>query len=110
MRGLQGDGGGHVFLGQRRGLLRQGEHQIEIEIVEAGGMRHLGASDGLAPAVDAAQALQAVVAEALHADGQAVDAGGAVLTEARLLRAAGVGLQGDLRIGAQRQQGAQAGQ
>ncbi|MNO85271.1 hypothetical protein D3C76_766420 [compost metagenome] len=48
--------------------------------------------------MDAAEGLELVGLEALHADGQAVDAEPAVVGELGLLEGAGVGFQGDLDV------------
>jgi hypothetical protein len=53
--------------------------------------------------MDAAEPLQLVVVEALHAEGNAVDAGRQIAVETAVLDGAGIGFQRDLGIGSQRQ-------
>ena len=55
----------------------------------------------------AAQGLEVLVVEALHADRETGDAGTTEGTEAVALEGAGVGLQGDLAAGRQGQAGAE---
>ncbi len=105
---LQGDGRGDVFPRLLQGLLRQAEHEIEIEIVEAGVVGRFGGANGLAAAVNAADPLQGVVVEALRADGKAVDAQGTEFAKLVRLEGARVGLHGDLGVGGQVETGAQA--
>ena len=71
----------------------------------AGRLLHRG--DGLRAVVHAADGLQMLVVEALHADRQARHAGGAVGAEAVALEGAGVGLERDLAIGRELQACAQ---
>src|SRR5690606_41133074 len=73
-------------------------HQVEVEVVETGGARHVGSADGLVAIVDAPQRLELVLLEALHADGQAIDAEAAIAPELGLLEGAGVGFQGDFDV------------
>ena len=103
MRGRQRHRTLHV--GQRaiQGLLRQRVHQVEVDVGVAGILRGFHRGLGLAGRVDAAQPLQLVVVEALHAERDAIDAGGKVAVEAAVLDRAGVGFQGDLGIRGQRQ-------
>ena len=56
-------------------------HEVEIEVVEAGGLRELGCADRLVGPVHAAELPELLRAEALHADRQAVHARGAVRGE-----------------------------
>ena len=94
-------------LGQR--LLRQRIHQVDIESVEGrGGLFDRG--HRLGAVVHAAERLQLRVVEALHADRQARDAGGAKRAEALALEGAGVGFQRDLAAGLQRQPRAHVGE
>src|SRR3546814_5884657 len=58
--------------------------------------RQLDRGVGLGAVVDAAQALQHSVIEGLHAEAQAVHAGGEVVLEAAVLGGAGIGFQRDL--------------
>ena len=77
-------------------------HQIQVEVVEAGGARHIGGADRLVAVVDTPHGLELGFLEALHADRQAVDAQAAVVAELRLLEGARVGFQGDLDIAGER--------
>ena len=62
-------------------LPRQAEHEIEIEVVEAGGARRLRGRECLVASVDASEFLQLLGLKALDADRQPVYAGRAVITE-----------------------------
>ncbi|MND87682.1 hypothetical protein D3C80_796890 [compost metagenome] len=73
-------------------------HQVEVEVVEAGAARHVGGADRFLAVVDAPQGLELGRLEALHADGQAIDAELAVGGELGLLEGAGVGFEGDLDV------------
>jgi hypothetical protein len=73
-------------------------HQVEVEIVEAGGARHVGGADGFIAVVDAPERPQLGGLEALHANRQPIDAEAAVVAEFRLLEGARVGFQGDLDV------------
>ena len=107
MRRLQRERALDVVLGHRQRLLRQRVHQVEVDVVEAGVLRQLHRGLGLAAVVDAAQALQAAVVEALDAEAEAVHAGRAVHLEAAVLGGAGIGFQRDLA--ARREAQARAG-
>src|SRR5690606_22966524 len=61
------------------------EHQIEVEVGDAGRVQFLGSRDRGAPVVDPAEGLQLYLIEALHAQRDAVDARGAVVAEAAML-------------------------
>jgi len=86
----------------REALLRQRVHQVEVEGLEEAG-RRLDRGAGLRRVVDAADALQRRVVEALHADRQPRHPGRAIGLEALALEGAGVGLQRDLGQRLQRQ-------
>ncbi|CAM5791836.1 hypothetical protein CCAE64S_02869 [Castellaniella caeni] len=62
----KGDGLTHVLLALRQRLLRQGEHQIQIDTIH-GALRHADGGTRLGGVVDAAQAAQFVIVEALDA-------------------------------------------
>ena len=110
MRRLKGYRVGDVGSRSLDRLSRQAEHQIEIEIAESGGMGGLGGGEGIAAVVNPPQPAQLIVIEALHPDGQAVDADFSKFRETAPLHRARIGFQGDFRIRAQRQAGAQARQ
>ncbi len=109
MRRVQREGLLQVLHRLGRALMRQREHQVEIEVGEARAMGGLGGATGLIGRMDPAQRLEQTGLKALYADGQPVHARGPVFGKAGLLDGAGVGLQGDLRLRPQRQQGAHAG-
>jgi hypothetical protein len=83
-------------------LARQAVHQVEVEGLEmlAGQLR---GTLGFVGAVDAAEGFQVIVVEALDAERQAIDAGGAETGKLLGLDRAGVGFQRDL--GVRRQHG-----
>ena len=54
--------------------------------------------------MDAAERLQRGIVERLHAERQAIDAGGAIAAKALRLDAARIGLERDLRVGRDRPQ------
>ena len=91
MRRTLADGGTQVEQGVLDALLGQAVHQVEVEIVEAGGARHIGSADCLVAIVDAPQRLELGFLKTLHADGQAIDAEAAIALEFGLLEGAGVG-------------------
>ncbi|MNF68715.1 hypothetical protein D3C84_505800 [compost metagenome] len=93
-----GDGKAQIAEGILDGLVRQAVHQVQVEVGETGGARHVGGADGLVTVVDAPQGLELFRLEALHADRQAVDAQRPVVAELGLLEGAGVGFQGDFDI------------
>ena len=76
-------------------LPRQGEHQIEVDALKARFFGDGDGADGFVAVVDAAEGVQLRRVETLHADGQAIDASGAVVGEFGLFEGARVGLQGD---------------
>jgi hypothetical protein len=84
--------------------LRQSEHQIEVEVVEAGRAGRLDRPVGRLGIVDAAQGAQFVIVEALDAERQPIDPGGPVAAEPRLVGRAGVGLERDLDVAGEGQQ------
>ncbi len=97
-----------VGLAARHILLRQGEHQIEIEAGEvARGLGHRVVR--LACIMHATQRAQAVIVETLHADGQAVDARLCERRKPISFEGARVGLQRDFGIGDEGQPGAHVG-
>ena len=98
MRRALADCGAQVEQGVLDALLGQAVHQVEVEIVEAGSAGHVGGANGLVAIVDAPQRLEFGFLEALHADGQTVDAEASVGAELGLLEGAGVGFQGDFDI------------
>ncbi|MNZ48643.1 hypothetical protein D3C78_663910 [compost metagenome] len=93
-----GDGDAQVVQGIVDGLVREAVHQVEVEVVEAGAARHVGGADRFLAVVDAPQGLELGRLEALHADGQAIDAELAVGGELGLFEGAGVGFEGDLDV------------
>src|SRR5690606_35931827 len=96
--GVEIAGEAQVRQGLVGGLPRQAVHQVEVEVGEAGGAGGVDGGDGGGAVVYAAQLVQLAVVETLHADGQAVDPGGAVAGETPPLQGAGVGLEGDLDV------------
>ena len=104
----------NVFGGQRtqraqivfrlgRRLLGQGVHQVEVDVVEPGGPRpSQGLSRFIGP-VNAAEGFQVSGIEALHADGQAVDAGLSIPGKIFRVGGAGIGLERDFNIGGEAQ-------
>lgn len=76
----------------------QAVHQVQIEVVKAGGTRHVGGADGLVAIVDAPQRLELVGLEALHADRQAIDAELAIVAKLGLLEGTRIGFQSDLDV------------
>lgn len=90
-------------------LVRQREHQVEIEVLErARGDLDRGAR--LRGVVNPPERLQMRFVEALDADRQAIDAARAELRELRRLERAGVRLERDLGVRVERQQRAHVGQ
>ena len=92
-----------------QGLAGEGVHQVEVDALEVRA-RGFDRAPGLVAAVDAADLRQHGVVEALDAERQAIDAGGAVVAEACRLDRARVGLQGHLGERVERQQHADAGE
>ena len=70
VRRLQRDRALDVVQRHRQRLPGQRVHQVEVDVVEAGVLRQLHRALGLAAVVDAAEALQAAVVEALHAEAE----------------------------------------
>lgn len=93
VRGGQGEGLAQVGQGVVEALPGQAVHQVEVEVVEAGLARHVGGAHCLGAVVDAPQGLQLVGLEALHADGQAIDAEAPVVGELDLFEGAGIGFR-----------------
>ena len=110
MRRLQGYSIGNIGQRLRHRLPRQAKHQVQIKIVQPGGVRGLSGGERRAPVVNPPQPLQLRVVETLHADRQPVNTRRPEFSEFAPLDRTGIGLQGDFRIGTQRQAGAQTGQ
>ena len=87
----------------RRRLARQGVHQVQIEIVEAGVAGVGGGAQGFLRPMDAAQRLQMPRIETLHSDRQPVDARRTEAGEAAGFQGAGVGFQSNLDVVAEAQ-------
>ena len=85
-------------LADPRAFLQRAAALASVEVAgdEAGLARHVGGAHCLGAVVDAPQSLQLVGLEALHADGQAIDAEAPVVGELDLFEGAGIGFQGDL--------------
>ena len=79
-------------------LPRQAVHEIEIQVVEADFMRRADRLAGIMSRMDASQALQMSIVEALDTDREPVDAGGAVAVETFPLKGAGIGFHRDFGI------------
>ena len=74
-------------------------HQVQVEVVEAGGTGHVGGAHSFVAVMDAAERLEFGRLEALYADGQAIDAEAAVIAKLGLFEGAWVGFQGDFDVG-----------
>src|SRR5579871_444813 len=86
-------------LPERRRLLRQAEHQVEVEIVKPGGASRIQGAFGLPSSMEAVECDQQAIVKGLNADAQAVEPGFPHGGELGGVRGAGVGFAGDLRIG-----------
>ena len=84
-------------------LFRQRVHQIEVDIVDAGILRHFHRALGFARAVDAADAFQCGVVKTLHAETDAVYPGVAITREGTMLDGARIRLQRDFDVVGQAQ-------
>ena len=87
----------------------QAEHQVEIDIIEAGRARRGERLPGLDGIVDTPQGLQLAVVEALYADRQAIDSGFAITAVISGIGAAGIRFEGDLDARREVQQRPQPG-
>ncbi|MNX75728.1 hypothetical protein D3C86_1072140 [compost metagenome] len=87
-----------IIEGVLQALIRQAVHQIQVEGGQLDGMGQFGGLACLLRAVDTAEAGQLLLLEALHPDGDAVDAGALEAGELVRLNRARVGLHGDLAI------------
>ena len=94
-----------VIKGIIQTLIRQTVHQIQIEGRQLDGMGQCGGLARLFRAVNAAEAGQLLLLEALHPDGDTVDAGALETGELVRLHRARVGLHGDLAICGERNTG-----
>ena len=81
-------------------LVRQAEHQIDRNVVEASPARHRDCLLRLLVIVGSAQSLQLLVDVRLHADGNAVEASPAQLRQHRKRHRVRICLQRDLRVAA----------
>jgi len=81
-------------------LIRQAEHQVEIQRIKAGVPSRLDGANRLCRIVHPAERPQVRIVETLHADGEAIDARLAEAGELVPLGAAGIGLHGDFNVGA----------
>ena len=95
-----------VLLSLLQRLLRQGVHQVEVDVVEMR-LRNADRAARLFAVVNAAQRLQLRGIEALDADREAVDAASAVVAELGRFERAGIGFQRDFRIGGEIEPGAE---
>ena len=93
-------GDGLLYIDSRMSdvLVREAEHQIEIDIVEAGLLGGGNRRQRLGAGMDAPQGVQMSVVKSLYTDRQAVDTGTPVVTEFSGVGAAGVRLQGHFQI------------
>jgi len=87
----EGEGGVEVAQRGSKGLPWQGVHQVDVHPLEVCECDLDRTPRGVA-VMNAAELGELVVVETLHADRQAIDAGGAVVAKARGLESAGVGL------------------
>ncbi len=92
------DGLLQVIEGIVQALIRQAVHQIQVEGGKRDGVGQFGGLARFLGAVDAAEAGQLLLLEALHPDGDAVDAGPLEAGELVRLHRARVGLHGDLAV------------
>ncbi|MNV25249.1 hypothetical protein D3C71_1163410 [compost metagenome] len=92
------DGLLQIIEGVLQALIRQAVHQIQVEGGQLDGVGQLGCLARLLRAVNAAEAGQFFLLEALHPDGDAVDACPLEAGELVRLHRARVGLHGDLAI------------
>ena len=95
-----------VLLSLLQRLLRQGVHQVEVDIVEMR-LRNADRAARLFATVNAAQRLQLRGIEALDADREAVDAASAVIAKLGRFERAWIGFQRDFRIGGEIEPGAE---
>ena len=107
VRGRQLQRDAHVFERAREILARQRVHQVQVEIAESRGVQFRHCNARVVAAVDAAEARKLCGREALRAERDAIDAGGAVFGKAPALDGAGVGLERDLGAGLERQEPSQ---
>ena len=84
-------------LPRRQRLPRQAVHQVDADVCKPRRLRHAHGFHGLPRRVDAANVLQQARVEALHADGQPVNAHLPVGAQFLHRQRAGVGFQGHLR-------------
>ena len=81
-------------------LVRQAEHQIDGDIVEAGAARQHDGLLGLLVVVGPSERLELLVGVGLHADGDAVEARTPQARQHRQRHGIGIGLQCHLRVAA----------
>ncbi|SVK46189.1 Uncharacterised protein [Acinetobacter baumannii] len=98
VRRIEGDSLAQIVQRLFQRLIRQAVHQIEVEAAQAKIGRQRRRTFGFFRAVDAPQTVQLLGAEALHPDGDAVDAGALVAAEAIGLHGAGIGFHGDFGV------------
>ncbi len=87
----------------RERLARQPEHQVEAEIRKPGGPRLADRRARARGIVHPAKTPQFVVVERLHAEADAIHAGGEKALEARRRRRLRIGLERDFGVGRQRE-------
>ena len=80
-----------------RSLIRQREHQVEIDVVEVC-LRNLDGAARLTTVVNASERLQVGFVETLDADRQSIDACLAKAAKLFCFKGAGIGFHGDLSI------------
>ena len=102
MRRRKGERCFNVVQGLAQRLAGQAVHQVEIEVVEVRG-GDLDRAPCFVAIVDAAERFQMRRVEALDAEREPVDAGGAEGGELVGFHCAGVGFERDLRLGQERQ-------
>jgi len=98
MRRIQPDRGANIVDAAVFARARQAEHQIQVQIVEAGLLRDFDRALRLARRMHPAQRLEKGVVETLDADRQPVDAERAELGEFLAFEGAGIGFERDLDI------------
>jgi len=88
----------YVYFTAFRTCTRQAEHQIQVQIVEAGLLRDFDRAQRLARRMHPAQRLEKGVVETLDADRQPIDAERAELGEFLAFESAGIRFERDLDI------------
>ena len=97
----------HILRQFSQVLPRQGIHDVEVEGIERHS-RFFDRCKGLRAVMHAAQGLQVLIIEALHAHRQAAHPSRAVGFETVFLKGARIGFEGDFAIGFQTQTGSDA--